>query len=207
MHLARRREYPSPLANFLHLPTLLWFHDAAGLDVDSTLELVTLGGTAIALGVAAGGATAPLLAMLWLLYLSLFNVGQTFLSFQWCVPAYLPHNFSWAQAPYLLPCMPPGAQRCLRMLMSPAATLHIGGRNPTSIPHAMASRDILLLEVGWAALWLAPHRRTGAAQEPPRAAVLLQRWVLFKLMFCSGAVKIQARAALSAASCITRPVA
>ncbi len=90
MHLARRREFPSPLANFLRLPTLLWFHDAAGLDVDTMLELVTLGGTAIALGVAAGGATAPLLAVLWLLYLSLVNVGQTFLSFQWCVPARLP---------------------------------------------------------------------------------------------------------------------
>ena len=54
-------------------------------------------------------------------------------------------------------------------------------------------RDILLLEVGWAALWLAPRGRAGAAREPARAAVWLQRWVLFKLMFCSGAVKIQAR--------------
>ncbi len=71
----------------------------------------------------------------------------------------------------------------------------------------MASRDILLLEVGWAALWLAPRRRTGADQEPTRAAVLLQRWVLFKLMFCSGAVKIQARATLSAATRTSCPVA
>jgi len=47
--------------------------------------------------------------------------------------------------------------------------------------------------VGWAALWLAPRGRAGAAREPARAAVWLQRWVLFKLMFCSGAVKIQAR--------------
>jgi hypothetical protein len=47
--------------------------------------------------------------------------------------------------------------------------------------------------VGWAALWLVPRGRAGAAHEPARAAVWLQRWVLFKLMFCSGAVKIQAR--------------
>ena len=52
-------------------------------------------------------------------------------------------------------------------------------------------RDILLLEVGWAALWLAPRSPAGAAKEPARVAVVLQRWVLFKLMFCSGAVKIQ----------------
>ena len=45
--------------------------------------------------------------------------------------------------------------------------------------------------MGWAALWLAPRTPAGAAKEPARAALLLQRWVLFKLMFCSGAVKIQ----------------
>ncbi|KAK9831355.1 hypothetical protein WJX81_004903 [Elliptochloris bilobata] len=134
--LARRAAFPSRVANFLRLPTLLWFYDIPGLDLDTALDLVALSGAAAAGAVAAGAVSPWALGAAWLAYLSLFNVGQTFLSFQW---------------------------------------------------------DILLLETGWAALWLALRTKGDAGQEPALAALLLQRWVLFKLMFCSGAVKIQAR--------------
>jgi hypothetical protein len=53
--------------------------------------------------------------------------------------------------------------------------------------------DILLLETGFLAIFLAPRRwRPGSARETaPSATVLwLCRWLLFRLMFLSGAVKL-----------------
>ena len=53
--------------------------------------------------------------------------------------------------------------------------------------------DILLLEAGFLAIFLAPLQlRPGLAREhpPPRAIVWLFRWLLFRLMFSSGAVKL-----------------
>ena len=71
------------------LPTLLWLHDAAGVSVDACAEAVCLAGAALAVAamwlaiVTRGGGVAPLWAALFVLYLSVFTVGQTFLSFQW----------------------------------------------------------------------------------------------------------------------------
>ena len=84
VHLARRAAFPSRAANFLRLPTALWFYDALGLDPDSALDLLALAGGGAAGAVAAGAVSAWALGAAWLAYLSLFNVGQTFLSFQWC---------------------------------------------------------------------------------------------------------------------------
>lgn len=59
-------------------PSLLWL-----FPTDATLHFLCWGGALAALGVALGVAAAPLLIVAWLFYLSLVNVGQDFLSFQW----------------------------------------------------------------------------------------------------------------------------
>ncbi|HYT05747.1 MAG TPA: lipase maturation factor family protein [Gemmatimonadales bacterium] len=59
-------------------PTLCWL--GAG---DGTLEALCWAGAALALLLVAGVAQAPTLALLWVCYLSLSVVGQTFLWFQW----------------------------------------------------------------------------------------------------------------------------
>ena len=53
--------------------------------------------------------------------------------------------------------------------------------------------DILLVETGFLAIFLAPLKlwpRLAAEPEPPRPVVWLCRWLLFRLMFSSGAVKL-----------------
>jgi hypothetical protein len=53
--------------------------------------------------------------------------------------------------------------------------------------------DILLLEAGFLAIFLAPLRlrqRTEYDPEPPRVAIWMFRWLLFRLMFASGLVKL-----------------
>lgn len=71
------------------LPTVLWLHEPLGVSVDALAEGACLIGATLAacsagLALAAPGAGA---SWLWIsmfgLYLSLFVVGQTFLSFQW----------------------------------------------------------------------------------------------------------------------------
>ena len=123
------------------LPTLLWLHDAAGVSVDACAEAACLAGAALAAAamwlaiVTRGGGVAPLWAALFVLYLSVFTVGQTFLSFQW---------------------------------------------------------DILLLEAGFLCVWLCPALRPSSTDPPPVVVVWLLRFLAFKLMLMSGAVKIQA---------------
>lgn len=124
--------------HFLFVPTLVWLNSS-----DAFMQFLCWGGAIAALCVVLSFCTAPLLIVCWLFYLSLVNVGQDFLSFQW---------------------------------------------------------DILLLEAGFLAILWAPWQWTG----PPwknklvlkpetklfRAVLLLLRWLVFKLMFLSGAVKI-----------------
>jgi hypothetical protein len=111
------------------LPTLFWL-DAS----DGALLLACGGGAALSLALLAGLAPAPLLALLWALYLSLAGVGQVFLGYQW---------------------------------------------------------DALLLETGLLAVFFAPGGlRPGVAGEPPRVVLWLLRWLLFRLMFGSGLVKL-----------------
>lgn len=54
-------------------------------------------------------------------------------------------------------------------------------------------RDILLLEVGFLTILVAPVSRRGWFEYRPRNLVTmwLIRWVLFRLMFASGVVKLQ----------------
>jgi len=85
--------------------------------------------------VMAGVAQGPLLALLWLGYLSFATTGDIFMGYQW---------------------------------------------------------DALLLEAGFLALFIAPWRLWAfrGLSEPPRGSVFLLHWLLFRLMFLSGYVKI-----------------
>jgi hypothetical protein len=113
------------------VPTLLWLGHG-----DAALHALCAAGVLLALALAAGVATRPVLLLAWAVYLSLACAGQTFLHFQW---------------------------------------------------------DILLLEAGFAALFVAPgtwRPRGPHALPPPRRAGLWVVWLLlFKLMFLSGVVK------------------
>ncbi len=60
------------------LPTLAWVSPSDGF-----LKFLALGGAVGSLLLIAGVATMPVLAILWLSYLSLATVGQVFLQFQW----------------------------------------------------------------------------------------------------------------------------
>ncbi|XP_074128064.1 lipase maturation factor 2 [Sminthopsis crassicaudata] len=123
-------------------PTLLWLAPRLGLDTEQGMELLSLVGTLGSLGALLLPALRHglLYLLLWSLYLSLYQVGQVFLYFQW---------------------------------------------------------DSLLLETGFLAVLVAPWcptwgKETGA---PPHADVpfWLVRWLLFRLMFASGVVKLTSR--------------
>ena len=65
-------------ASYLSLPTLFW------IDVsDATLRAGAWLGLALALFVALGGANVPVLAALWLLYMSYVHIGQLFYGYGW----------------------------------------------------------------------------------------------------------------------------
>jgi hypothetical protein len=115
---------------FLKLPTLAWLFGA-----DTFLHVLCVLGILAATLLFAGIAPIGSLAILWLAYLSLVNVGQSFLSFQW---------------------------------------------------------DALLLEATFFAIFLAPRSllpRWHLVEPPPLARWLL-RWLTFRLMLMSGAVKL-----------------
>ena len=63
---------------FWKLPTLFWLEASDGF-----IKFICFAGVAVSLLVMAGIMPAFGLFMLWLFYLSLFNVGQQFLGFQW----------------------------------------------------------------------------------------------------------------------------
>ncbi|XP_069705829.1 lipase maturation factor 2 [Phaenicophaeus curvirostris] len=123
-------------------PTLLWLSPRLGLDTEQGLELLCLLG---ALGSFSALLWEPLrdsllFALLTLLYLSLYQVGQVFLYFQW---------------------------------------------------------DSLLLEAGFLAVLVAPLRlgrwRQPAWRPHDSLTFWLVRWLLFRLMFASGVVKLSSR--------------
>jgi hypothetical protein len=138
-YVAAISESTPDASRFFLEPTLVWFNSS-----DAFLQFLCWGGALAAVCVMGSVATAPLLVVTWVFYLSLVNVGQDFLSFQW---------------------------------------------------------DILLLESGFLAILWAPWQWT----EPPwgrqklvltkqpkifTAVIYLLRWLLFRLMFLSGSVKI-----------------
>lgn len=119
------------LQRFIAIPTVFWLNAS-----DSFLQAVCGLGTLCAVLLIFGFASVLMLAVLWILYLSLLTVSGVFLSFQW---------------------------------------------------------DILLLETGFLAVFLAPlELRPNLAREagPPALILWVFRWLLFRLMLASGLVKL-----------------
>lgn len=116
---------------YWELPTLAWLNSGDGF-----LELLCWGGAALSLMLILGIAQRVAALLLWMFYLSIFYIGQTFLSFQW---------------------------------------------------------DILLLETGFLAIFLAPWQvlpRISRKSSPSPAVIWLFRLLLVRLMFFSGIVKL-----------------
>jgi predicted DCC family thiol-disulfide oxidoreductase YuxK len=116
---------------YVGLPTLAWINYGDGF-----LRFIPLCGMLLSLFLIAGLFTFPVLLGLWLLYLSLANIGQDFMSFQW---------------------------------------------------------DVLLLEAGFLAIFLAPlavFERASSGSSPSKIVLWLLRFLLFRLMFSSGIGKI-----------------
>ncbi|KAJ4439356.1 hypothetical protein ANN_07478 [Periplaneta americana] len=122
-------------------PTLLWLAPYIGLDTEYMMDVLALLGIFLAFTgfVSQKFCTAPSFAGLWSLYYSLYQVGQTFMWFQW---------------------------------------------------------DILLLEAGFLSILVAPlryrsySRRRATASPSDSVSFWLVRWLLFRLMFQSGVVKL-----------------
>ena len=122
-------EHP-PESAFWRVPTLAWISSS-----DFFLNALCVAGVVLSLLLIMGLLPLPVIILLWACYLSLYQVGQVFLSFQW---------------------------------------------------------DILLLECGFIAIFLVPALRTRCFSDRPasRLALWLLWWLLFRLMFESGVVKL-----------------
>jgi hypothetical protein len=130
-------------AGFWQLPSVFWW-----VDSDAWLSGLAWLGLVGAFLVAGGLGSAPLLGLLWALYLSFVHVGQIFYGYGW---------------------------------------------------------DSLLCEAGFLAIFLAPAGRPGelAARAPPPLLVLvLYRWLLFRLMFGAGLIKLRGDACWSDLTCL-----
>ncbi|XP_062435275.1 lipase maturation factor 2 [Rhea pennata] len=123
-------------------PTLLWLSPSLGLDTELGMELLCLAGVLASFGAMVFEPLRDSLvfALLWVLYLSVYQVGQVFLYFQW---------------------------------------------------------DSLLLEAGFLAVLVAPLHllkwRSTAWRAHDSVTFWLVRWLLFRLMFASGVVKLTSR--------------
>uniref|UniRef100_A0A3Q4HYS6 Lipase maturation factor n=1 Tax=Neolamprologus brichardi TaxID=32507 RepID=A0A3Q4HYS6_NEOBR len=125
----------------LSSPTLLWLGPRLGLDTHTAMELLCLIGAALSLAATLVEAfrDSVVFFCLWVLYLSMYEVGQVFLYFQW---------------------------------------------------------DNLLLETGFLCILVAPLtliRGSRGVREHDRVTFWLTRWLLFRLMFASGVVKLTSR--------------
>eukprot|EP00096_Caligus_rogercresseyi_P013730 TRINITY_DN6337_c0_g1_i1.p1 TRINITY_DN6337_c0_g1~~TRINITY_DN6337_c0_g1_i1.p1 ORF type:complete len:646 (-),score=91.53 TRINITY_DN6337_c0_g1_i1:88-2025(-) len=123
--------------SFLERPTLVWvLRDMLELSHEHTLDAMCLAGTLLAVlaaflqGVLGG---KVIFGILWVLYLSLYQVGGVFLWFQW---------------------------------------------------------DILLLEVGFLCILIAPLVEDGKSRPWDGLNMELVRWLLFRMMFANGLVKL-----------------
>ncbi|KAK0055177.1 lipase maturation factor 2 isoform X2 [Biomphalaria pfeifferi] len=128
-------------------PTLLKLMPRLGLDTQMGMDLLCLAGMVISFFCVASRTTRDFISftLLWMFYLSLYQVGQTFLWFQW---------------------------------------------------------DILLLEAGFLTIIVAPFnlqllgRRWPVGNPHDGITLWLVRWLLFRLMFASGIVKLTSKCPL-----------
>jgi len=135
------RALGSSSAGFWRLPSIFWIH--AG---DGFLWCCAWLGVALSLVLLAGFADAPLLAALWLLYLSFVHIGQIFYGYGW---------------------------------------------------------ETLLCETGFLAIFLAPalSLRPFAGRVPWPIIVLL-RWLVFRVMFGAGLIKIRGDSCWTDLTCL-----
>ncbi len=121
----------SDTAGFLRLPSLFWLGHS-----DAMLLTVAWMGFVLSLVVLAGYANAPLLAVLWFLYMSIVHVGQ-----EW-------YGYGW---------------------------------------------EIQLTETGFLAIFLCPllDMRPFPRYAPPMPVIFLFRWLIFRIMFGAGMIKIR----------------
>ena len=70
--------YETIFAAFLKIPTLFWFHLS-----DRMLVICAWVGTILSFVVLIGFANAPILLILWFLYMSFLHIGQTWYGFGW----------------------------------------------------------------------------------------------------------------------------
>nr|XP_023672544.1 lipase maturation factor 2-like isoform X1 [Paramormyrops kingsleyae] len=121
-------------------PTLLWLGPQLALDTQQGMELICLLGATLAFGAVVLEPLRSSLVFfsLWVLYRSVYQVGQVFLYFQW---------------------------------------------------------DSLLLEAGFLAILVAPLNLLwqSPAKHHDATTFWLVRWLLFRLMFASGVVKLTSR--------------
>lgn len=122
-------------------PSLLWLGPQLGLDTHTCMELLCLLGAALSLAASLHEAfrDGVVFFCLWVLYMSMYQVGQVFLYFQW---------------------------------------------------------DNLLLETGFLCILVAPLtiiRGSHSVREHDDITFWLVRWLLFRLMFASGVVKLMSR--------------
>ncbi|HEY4001316.1 MAG TPA: lipase maturation factor family protein, partial [Candidatus Xenobia bacterium] len=75
LFLRQVRDEPHP---FWNTPTLFWLDDS-----DRALAVVAWSGAAVSLAVLLGAANALMMALLWVLYQSLVQVGQVWYRFGW----------------------------------------------------------------------------------------------------------------------------
>ncbi|BES88024.1 lipase maturation factor [Nesidiocoris tenuis] len=123
-------------------PTLLWFGKNLGIETEHLMEILSLIGIFFAFTgfVSQKCCTKPIFSALWSLYYSLYQVGQTFMWYQW---------------------------------------------------------DVLLLEVGFLSFLLAPWiqrspkgKKVQTTDPVDGINLWLVRWLLFRLLFSSGVVKL-----------------
>ncbi|XP_076239809.1 lipase maturation factor 2 [Calliopsis andreniformis] len=119
-------------------PTLLWFAPYLGLNVEYMLDVLSLVGVFLSFAgfVSQRFCIALVFASLWSLYYSLYQIGQTFMWFQW---------------------------------------------------------DVLLLEAGFLCIFVSPiwYIQRSKTNTPSDAVTFWTiRWLLFRLMFSSGVVKL-----------------
>ncbi|KAK7892151.1 hypothetical protein WMY93_024114 [Mugilogobius chulae] len=122
-------------------PSLLWLGPHLGLDTHTCMELLCLLGAALSLAATLIEAfrDSVVFFCLWALYMSMYQVGQVFLYFQW---------------------------------------------------------DNLLLETGFLCVLVAPLtvvRGSSSVRDHDGVTFWLVRWLLFRLMFASGVVKLTSR--------------
>ncbi|XP_067044507.1 lipase maturation factor 2-like [Acropora muricata] len=139
--LALTKEGSSIKENFWRKPTLLWLTPKLGLDTETGMEFLCLLGMLLSLLAMSFKSWRDSITffLLWFLYYSLYQVGQTFVYFQW---------------------------------------------------------DILLMETGFLTILVSPlilFKSSNQDRHHNNIMLWLVKWLAFRLMFCSGVVKLSSR--------------